>query len=133
MNRSGEAARPLVSRKKVERKDLLLICDDANLSLGAIRIRKNGSAGGHKGLSSIIESLNSCDFTRLRIGIGKETKSPGLSDYVLSPFTRDETKTLNSIIESAVKCCELWVKGGAEGAALAFNTKDRIDKLFINM
>ncbi len=127
MNRSGEAVRMMFTRKKMEPEDILVICDDVNLELGIIRIRPSGSSGGHKGLASIIEHLDSGDFARLRIGIGKDTGSPDLSGYVLSPFKKNEAKTLEDVIESAVECCEVWIKGGAESAANHFNLKNRKD------
>ncbi|MDP3787308.1 MAG: aminoacyl-tRNA hydrolase [Candidatus Omnitrophota bacterium] len=127
MNNSGEAARMMFLRKKMEPKDILVICDDVNLELGIIRIRPEGSSGGHKGLESIIDYLDSGDFARLRIGIGKDTGRPGLSGYVLSPFKKNEAKTLEGVIESAVECCEVWIKEGAERAANCFNLKNRKD------
>jgi PTH1 family peptidyl-tRNA hydrolase len=127
MNNSGEAVRMIFLRKKMEPKDILVICDDVNLELGIIRIRPAGSSGGHKGLASIIDHLDSGDFARLRIGIGKETGSPALSGYVLSPFKKNEAKTLEGVIGSAVECCEAWIKEGAERAANRFNLKNRKD------
>ena len=125
MNNSGEAARMMFLRKKMEPEDILVICDDVNLELGIIRIRQAGSSGGHKGLESIIDYLDSGDFARLRIGIGKDTGSPGLSGYVLSPFKKNEAKTLEGAIESAGEGCEAWIKEGAESAANRFNLKNR--------
>ncbi len=127
MNMSGEAVRMMSMRRRMEPKDILVICDDVNLELGIIRIRPEGSSGGHKGLESIIKHMGSCDFVRLRIGIGKDTGNPELSGYVLSPFKKSETKALDSVIESAVKCCEEWIKEGAERAANRFNLKNRKD------
>ncbi|MDD5424605.1 MAG: aminoacyl-tRNA hydrolase [Candidatus Omnitrophica bacterium] len=124
MNRSGQAVTSLSSRRKVEPAEILVICDDVNLELGIIRIRAEGSAGGHNGLASIIEHLGSCDFARLRIGISR-SGGPALSGYVLSPFTKSETETLECAIEKAVECCETWVKDGAERAANLFNAKNR--------
>jgi len=125
MNRSGEAARAILSRKKVELKDLLVVCDDVNLSLGIIRIRADGSAGGHNGLASLIEYLGNGDFARLRIGIGKEAESARLSGYVLSTFRRGEEAVLDEAIGISVDCCETWLKGGVERAANQFNLKNR--------
>lgn len=145
MNNSGEAARMMFLRKKMEPKDILVICDDVNLELGIIRIRPAGSSGGHKGLESIIAYLDSGDFARLRIGIGRPCPAPArrsvvcrqeqgkdmgssdLSGYVLSPFEKNEAKVLDSMIEFAVKCCNVWIKEGAECAAVRFNLKNRKD------
>lgn len=125
MNNSGEAVASLASRKKVELRDLFVISDDVNIPLGTMRIRAKGSSGGHKGLQSIAEALGSGDFSRLRIGIGKEGLKGDLSDYVLSPFDKDELKILDSAIEAAVECCEVWIEEGVESAAHRFNIKNR--------
>ncbi|MFH0771169.1 MAG: aminoacyl-tRNA hydrolase [Candidatus Omnitrophota bacterium] len=123
MNRSGAAVKTIILRKEIELEDVLVICDDINITLGTIRIRAGGSSGGHKGLSSIIENLESEDFARLRIGIGKEVIGPQLSDYVLSLFKKSEIKILYGAIEIAVDCCEVWVKEGPSRAANIFNQK----------
>lgn len=125
MNRSGEAARAILSRKKTELQDLLVVCDDVNLSLGVIRIRADGSAGGHNGLSSLIEHLGCGDFARLRIGIGKEAGGARLSGYVLSAFRKNEKTILDEAVETSVDCCEAWIKYGVEHAANEFNPKNR--------
>lgn len=127
MNNSGEAVKALLSRKRVDLKNLLVICDDVNLSLGVIRIRPKGSSGGHRGLESVIEHLGSEEFSRLRLGIGKEGLRTDLSDYVLSPFNKTETITLGAVVESAISCCEAWIKEGAGHAAHRFNVRDRKD------
>jgi PTH1 family peptidyl-tRNA hydrolase len=126
MNRSGQAVRALSSRRKVEPAEILVVCDDVNLDLGIIRIRAEGTAGGHNGLASIIEHLESRDFARLRVGISRrEGAGAQLSGYVLSPFVKSEVETLECAIEKAVECCETWVKDGAERAANLFNAKNR--------
>ena len=124
MNRSGQAVKAILSRKKTGLEDLLVICDDVNLSLGIIRIRAEGSAGGHNGLASIIEHLGSGDFARLRAGIGKDTGNTDLSGYVLSTFKKAEEAILDEVVETSVDCCETWLKGGVERAATQFNLKN---------
>jgi PTH1 family peptidyl-tRNA hydrolase len=128
MNNSGEAVRALVSRKRAGIKDLLVVCDDVNLSLGIIRLRENGSAGGHNGLASIIEHLDSGDFARIRVGIGRDTQSPRLSGYVLSQFRKEEMQVLETAIDRAVDCCAAWIKDGTDRAASIFNQKNHIDR-----
>lgn len=127
MNNSGEAIALLLSRKKVDLKDLLVVCDDVNISSGILRIRTKGSSGGHKGLESIIEHLGSGEFPRLRIGIGKEGFKGDLSDYVLSPLEKNVKDILDDVMESAISCCEMWIREGAERTAHRFNVKDRKD------
>ncbi len=128
MNNSGEAVTALLSRKVVQLKELLVICDDVNLPSGLIRIRAKGSSGGHKGLASIIEHLGSGEFSRLRIGIGKKRLKADLSDYVLSPFDRGQAKTLDDVLKAAVSCCEVWIREGAQRAAHRFNVVNRKDR-----
>lgn len=125
MNRSGEAVKAILSRKKTELQDLLIICDDINLSLGIVRIRAKGSAGGHNGLASIIEHLGSGDFARIRVGIGHDTESANLSGYVLSTFKKSEEGILDEVVETSIDCCEVWVKDGLDRAANQFNLKNR--------
>lgn len=125
MNRSGEAVKAILSRKKTGLQDLLVVCDDVNLSLGIVRIRADGSAGGHNGLASIIEYLGSSDFARLRIGISKDTESANLSGYVLSTFKKAEEAILDEVMAVSADCCETWVKDGVEYAANQFNLKNR--------
>ena len=76
MNLTAAAVLPLVKQKRIKLTDLLVVCDDVNLPLGKVRIRPRGSAGGHKGLRSIIQAFDSEDFPRLRIGIGAPTRIP---------------------------------------------------------
>lgn len=125
MNRSGEAVKAVLSRRKAGLCDLLVVCDDVNLSLGIVRIRTGGSAGGHNGLTSIIECLGSDGFTRLRIGIGRDTESANLSGYVLSTFRKTEEAVLDEVVETSVDCCESWTSEGAERAANRYNLKNR--------
>lgn len=127
MNNSGEVVAPLLSRKKVKLKDLLVICDDVNLSLGIMRIRAKGSSGGHKGLESIIGRLGTGEFSRLRIGIGEKGLKGNLSDYVLLPFDKNEKQILGEVVNSAVSCCEIWIREDTERAAHYFNVKNRKD------
>ncbi len=135
VNVSGQAALLIVKRKKIHLKDLLIICDDVNLPLGKIRIGTSGSDGGHKGLRSIIEALDSRDFSRLRIGIGRparpefsqaggpEGKAEGdkLSRHVLGKFYRREIKIINEAIEKAAAASEVWTKEGIAAAMNKFN------------
>lgn len=127
MNNSGEVVAPLLSRKKVKLKDLLVICDDVNLSLGIMRIRAKGSSGGHKGLESIIGRLGTGEFSRLRMGIGEKGLKGNLSDYVLLPFDKNEKQILGEVVNSAVSCCEIWIREDTERAAHYFNVKNRKD------
>src|SRR4030042_859992 len=93
MNLSGRAVAPLVQQLIIPLSDMVVICDDLDLPLGRVRIREKGSAGGHRGIQSIIDSLNSQDFPRIRVGLGRppEVRSEDeVAAYVLSEFTSDE-------------------------------------------
>ena len=127
MNLSAEAVLPLLKRKKITFRDLLIVCDDINLPLGKIRIRPKGSAGGHKGLHSIIKALGNEAFPRLIIGVGRpKAKAQGnkLTNFVLSYFNKKEIKTMNEALENAVSCCEVWIKQGIIPAMNKFNHND---------
>ncbi len=96
MNRSGEAVLDFSEKRKIPLSDILVVYDDFQLPLGTIRIRGKGSDGGHKGISSIIYSLNSLEFPRMRIGIGNENlvTAENYSDFVLSKFEKEELEKL---------------------------------------
>lgn len=121
MNRSGVAVKLMLKGFGLGLDELLIIYDDLNLSLGQIRIRKSGSGGGHKGVDSIIESLGSQDFGRLRIGIGRPEKGMDISEYVLSPFKEDDIKAINRSIEIAAVAVEEILISGIDMAMNRFN------------
>jgi PTH1 family peptidyl-tRNA hydrolase len=120
MNNSGAALAQAIDKYKVRVDDILVICDDINLDLGIIRLRSTGSAGGHKGLQSIIDELGTEEFNRLRIGIGS-ANSAVLKDYVLAKFKTGERKKLNMILEMAAEAMGVWLKDGIEAAMNEFN------------
>jgi len=99
MNHSGVAARLLLKRYGLFPQDLLVIYDDINLPLGKIRIRKQGSAGGHKGLQSINEQIASQAFPRIRLGIGPQTEGVAAEDFVLAHFNPTDRPTVRSVIK----------------------------------
>ncbi len=101
MNLSGSAVRHLLDYYKFSIAELLVICDDINLPFGSMRFRADGSDGGHNGLASIIASLGSQGFCRLRIGVSREFAKGAQADYVLSPFAADEREELNKVINRA--------------------------------
>ena len=121
MNESGEALRDL----DVPLQNLLLICDDVSLPLGAIRLRMQGSAGGHHGLESCVGALGTEQVPRLRIGIGTESMPSDLHDFVLSRFASTERPMIKQAIEQAVQACEVWVK---EGMEMAMNQYNRVQE-----
>jgi PTH1 family peptidyl-tRNA hydrolase len=123
MNSSGRAVLAAASKFGIAPQDILTVCDDIDLPLGTLRLRAQGSAGGHKGLISIIENLQTSSFNRLRIGIASSKRgSSDLRDFVLSKFSADEKKTVKAIIARAAAAIETWVKKGVAAAMNEFNT-----------
>lgn len=110
MNRSGEAVAQLVNYFKVPSHRLLTVYDDFNLELGVVRLRLRGSAGGHNGVQSVIETLGTADFPRLRIGVGKP--SGDRADFVLAEFALDEKAILQGSISRAVKIVNAVLRDG---------------------
>ncbi len=101
MNLSGEAARELVAQLEIQPSDMLVVVDDFNLPLGAVRIRSNGSDGGHNGLISLIEELGTHEFPRVRLGIGPPRADEEVIDFVLGKFGPDERKQVDEMIVRA--------------------------------
>lgn len=131
MNLSGEAVLAVVNDKEILSSDLLVICDDADLNLGEIRIRSSGSDGGHRGLRSIIAELGTSSFNRLRIGIGrakgrlpderKPASGGSLKDHVLRPFSKTEAVVVKKVEEKAVEAVSCWLKNGIDKAMNNYN------------
>lgn len=123
MNLSGKAVRYWMEKEKVEMERVLVVTDDLALPFGKIRLRANGSAGGHNGLTSIIEVLGSQDFPRLRFGIGSDFPRGRQAEYVLSPWTAEERKTLDERLEIACKAVLQFGLLGIASAMNNFNTR----------
>jgi len=114
MNRSGRAVGDLAGRILCDKADILVVSDDFNLPLGKLRFRERGSSGGHKGLASIIRSLGSEEFPRMRCGIGprRESVPEETRDYVLSRFFDDETEEVERLVDRAADAVRLWIETG---------------------
>lgn len=122
MNLSGIAVSALTKKYKIDLENLLVVCDDLDLGFGAIKIRPNGSSGGHRGLGSTIDSLGSQKFSRLHIGIGRPSHNNiDVAGFVLSPFTKKEKEKNKEIIEQACYCCCTWVRKGITESMNIFN------------
>ena len=124
MNNSGAAVAPLVSRFDIHTEDIIVIYDDVNLPLGALRIRKKGSDGGQKGMQSIIQRLGTTEIPRLRIGIGEPVGD--LVDYVLSAFSDEEESEMEQTVAEAVEAIETLLKNDIQTAMNRFNKTYRI-------
>ena len=114
MNLSGGAVGAIVRKKNIALENILIICDDLDLPFGQVRLRARGSAGGHNGLKSIIESLGSTEFARLRGGIGRPKDQKETVDFVLDPFSSSERKQLDKYLKTAVDCCQVWINQGVD-------------------
>lgn len=122
MNLSGECVRDFLHfYKDLELNDIMIICDDINLPIGSIRIRKKGSDGGQNGLKNIIYQLNSDDFPRLRIGIGQKPEQYTLANFVLSKFNKDEETDIINGITSATDAINIFIKDKDNGLSNAMN------------
>ena len=121
VNRSGEAVRELVQLYQLDSQDYLIIYDDIHLPLGKIRYRKKGSAGGHNGLASIIDLLNTDQICRLRIGVGKPEYSGELSEYVLGDFQPEERKTLKDLIPTIRESIDVFISKSIHEAMNLYN------------
>ncbi len=108
MNRSGCAVEELVSRFGIPLSNLLIILDDLNLPLGKLRLRPDGSDGGHNGLKSIIAHLQDDKFPRCRIGIGQDTVVDTV-DFVLGEFDENENDVVTKVVSKAVDACSFFV------------------------
>lgn len=124
MNHSGEAARHLLRYLPVEAGDLVVIHDDLDLPFGRIRIRKRGSAGGHRGVSSILEALGEENFFRVRIGIGRPPAGGDPTDYVLERFSAAEAAGLEDVIARAAEAVQCLLEEGSRRAMEKFNRAD---------
>src|SRR5262245_39619408 len=123
MNLSGAAIVPILHFYKIDVPDLLVVVDDVNLEAGRLRIRSGGSAGGHNGLKSIIASLGTDQFSRLRIGVGGGS-GRDLSPHVLGKFGAEEEAVVEAAIERAVEASEVFVADGVVAAMNQYNRKD---------
>ncbi len=103
MNLSGDFVQPLMDYYKIDINNLLVICDDVDTPFGSIRVKKTGSSGGQNGLKSIINRLNSQDFKRVKIGIGRPNNGMSMADYVLSKLSRNQLEDLDKINNEIVK------------------------------
>ena len=129
VNKSGEAVERLMHKYNISTDDLLIIYDDLDLPLGKLRLRPDGSAGGHKGISSIISALGSEGFPRIKVGIGRPTKEDGtaitdedvIAGYVLSDFTPQENTATKPAIATVAEAIHCVLTEGITAAMNRFN------------
>ena len=126
MNLSGTVIRSALAKWRITPENLIVIYDDIDLPLGTVRIRKQGSSAGHKGVESIIFSLNNDKFIRIRIGINQPPAGLTAEEYVLSPFTNEELELLKPVIEKIPGIIETIIKFSVEKAMNEFNRRESI-------
>ncbi len=120
MNESGRAVKSLISFYKT--KDLFVVHDDIDLTLGKIKIAKGRSSAGHKGVESIIKEIGTKDFIRFRIGVQSEREKPKNAErFVLQKFKKEEEKVIKEVIKETAKAIELTLKEGIEKAMNKYN------------
>ena len=125
MNLSGLSVRELVAEHQVDvQRDLIVIYDELDLPLGAIRIRQRGSSAGHNGMESILGALNTDEFLRIRLGIEPDRKVVDGVKYVLTPFRKAQEKVVDELLDTAAQAVELIVKEGPAAAMNRFNRKN---------
>jgi PTH1 family peptidyl-tRNA hydrolase len=125
MNASGGPLRAALRQTEVDpTSDLLVLADDVDLPLGRLRLRREGSAGGHNGLRDIIARLDTDEFPRLRLGIGRSGSSRATVDHVLSSFRPEERDLSSEVIATAADAAERWLAEGIDTAMNEFNGLD---------
>ena len=128
MNRSGQAVAAIAGFYKIEPADVFVIVDEVALPLGRLRARRDGSAGGHNGLKSIIEHLGTNAFPRMRVGVGRGDNRRDLADHVLGRFEPSERDTVSAAVLRAADASEVFLSDGIERVMNAFNAADKEER-----
>lgn len=131
MNDSGDAVQLLMKNFSLTSSDMFVVYDDLDLPLGKIRVRVGGAAGGHKGVQSVIDALETDRFLRVRLGIGKPMKRTektkqgyrGVEEYVLSDFEAHEHGKVRTMVVQAVRIIKLLIKKGTDQYMSKYNKK----------
>ena len=121
MNVSGRSVQQIVKFFQISLVDVMVVCDDLNLKVGQLRLRGAGSAGGQKGLLSILQVCGSETVPRLRIGIGRPPGSVDAANFVLSKFRKEEHPKVDQAVRGAASGIELWIKDGISAAMNVVN------------
>lgn len=121
MNLSGKSISKIVNFYKIRLEDILVIYDDMDVDVGKIKIRKKGGPGSHNGMKSVVEELNSTEFPRIRVGIGKPILKELMISYVLGKIPEEELKLLDIASTEAVEAAVQFIKNGIDTAMNKFN------------
>jgi len=124
MNESGLAVRALLRSYGLKPSQLLVVTDDLDLPIGRIRLRARGSAGGHRGLLSIIKETGTQEFARLRVGVGRPKGRMSTPDHVLQDFSKSEQEGLPFVLQKAAKAALTFADEGIVAAMNAYNSKE---------
>ena len=127
MNLSGKAVRYWMNELKIPVENLLVISDDLNIPFGTLRLRKNGSAGGHNGLTNINELIGTQDYARIRVGIGNEFGRGHQIDYVLGRLSDEELELMGEVSKRVIDGVKAWATIGADRAMNVVNVRPKKD------
>lgn len=129
MNLSGGPVRDMANYFKIDPEtEMIVIYDDIDLEPGQLRIRKQGSAGGHNGIKDILQKLGTDKFLRIKVGVGAKPKGWDLADHVLSRFTDSDRKLIDETIARAADAVEMIISKGADAAMNEYNRKQPLEK-----
>ncbi len=123
MNLSGEAVSATMKYFEIKNDKLIVLCDDVSFDVGQIRIRKNGSNGGHNGLKSIEQHIGSSDFLRIKIGVGQKPAEYDLANWVLGNFSREDNAVLEKTLDVVDEAVKLIIDGQTDKAMNLYNKK----------
>ena len=126
MNRSGVAVREAMAGKDVPAERLIVVYDDLDIALGEIRVRRSGRPGTHKGMISVVGTIGTDAFARVRIGIGPLPAGRDAAEYVLEPFKRDERSDLAKSLEEAAEAVDMILDGRIDRAMTRFNHRREV-------
>ncbi len=128
MNLSGKAVRYWMNELNIPVENLLVISDDLNIPFGTLRLRKNGSAGGHNGLTNINELIGTQDYARIRVGIGNGFGRGHQIDFVLGNLSEEELKEMDGISKRVIDGIKAWATIGADRAMNVINTRPKAEE-----
>jgi len=123
MNLSGNAVRYWLQKLPITEERLIVICDDINLPFGTLRMRKNGSDGGHNGLKNINETIGTQEYARVRMGVGHDFNHGGQIDFVLGELDEKQSKLMPELCKTVISGIQTWVFTGTERAMNEINGK----------
>ena len=126
MNLSGKAVRYWMNELKIPVENLIVISDDLNIPFGTLRLRKNGSAGGHNGLTNINEMIGTQNYARIRVGIGNEFGRGQQVNYVLGELSKEELLDMEDISKRVIDGVKAWATIGVDRAMNTVNTKPKV-------